>query len=302
MPMLAPNEARRAMSPLRPFTKLDCSESSENPPSRRTRPAPIVSGSSVTSGRCCACAVRAHAVTQTAKIIDFRFQILRIHHVVTLGHHRRRLSRSIVTGPSLISSTSMCAWNSPVSTLTFSARSASTSPSYSGFAAAGDSASSNDGRRPRRQSPHNVNCDTTSTAPPASRQRQVHLAGGILEDAEVAHLAGDVGDVVGAVALFDAGKHEQPAANLADRRARRRGRARRSHVGRRRAWFSRSGARSRCRHANLQQLGGVLLFDDFGRRDSAACRAGGAATRSTAPSASNSSRRRSRARGPSAAA
>src|SRR5436190_11807880 len=73
--MLAPNKPRREMSPLRPLTKLDCSESSEKPPSSRTRPAPIVSGSSVTSGRCCAYAFPL-IITQITKSIDFRFQIL----------------------------------------------------------------------------------------------------------------------------------------------------------------------------------------------------------------------------------
>src|SRR4030095_5972836 len=46
--------------------------------------------------------------------------------------------------------------------------------------------------------------------------RQVHLTGRILEDAEVAHLPRHIGDILGAVALFDAGKYKQSSANLAD--------------------------------------------------------------------------------------
>ena len=86
----------------------------------------------------------------------------------------------------------------------------------SGFAAAGDSAASNDGRRPAaaiaaqrelRDDEHRaaVSPPTDSSCPAASSKIRRSFT-----------FAGDVCDVVGAVALFHAGEHEQAAANLAD--------------------------------------------------------------------------------------
>ena len=51
---------------------------------------------------------------------------------------------------------------------------------------------------------------------PNLSDREVHLSGRILEDTEVADLACHIGEVFGAVALFDAGKDKQSTANLAD--------------------------------------------------------------------------------------
>ena len=79
----------------------------------------------------------------------------------------RRLSSRIVTGPSLTSSTCMCAWNTPVSTGRPSPAAARPA-SYSVLATSGGAAASNAGRRPFRTSPSSVNCETTRTAPPAS--------------------------------------------------------------------------------------------------------------------------------------
>src|SRR4026208_2014266 len=54
-PMLMPSVAMCVISPSMPLAKFFWLLSNETPPSSSTRPAPIVSGSSVTSGRCCAC-------------------------------------------------------------------------------------------------------------------------------------------------------------------------------------------------------------------------------------------------------
>src|SRR5207248_3786297 len=74
-------------------------------------------------------------------------------------------SSRIVTGPLFTSSTSIMAWNCPVSQRRPAARILSTKYSYSRLASSGLAAASNDGRLPRRTSPYRVNCETTSTAP-----------------------------------------------------------------------------------------------------------------------------------------
>jgi hypothetical protein len=66
-----------------------------------------------------------------------------------------------VTGPSLTSSTSMCARKRPVATWQPRWRSAATSASTSGAASSGGAARSNEGRRPRASEPARVNCETT---------------------------------------------------------------------------------------------------------------------------------------------
>src|SRR5438552_10196283 len=80
----------------------------------------------------------------------------------------RRLSRSSVTGPSLTTSICIDAWNTPVATVRPACLSAPTTASYSGLATGGGAAASKEGRRPFRQSPRIVNCETTSTSPPTS--------------------------------------------------------------------------------------------------------------------------------------
>ena len=87
-----------------------------------------------------------------------------------------RVSRSSVTGPSLTSSTSMSARNRPVTTDTPSARACAATDSTSGSACSGGAASLQLGRRPLRQSPSSVNCETTPSASPASSERAVHHA------------------------------------------------------------------------------------------------------------------------------
>ncbi len=68
-----------------------------------------------------------------------------------------------MTGPSFTSSTSIIAPKRPVSTRrTLAARAPATTRSTSAAARAGSSAPTKDGRRPLRQSPKSVNCDTTS--------------------------------------------------------------------------------------------------------------------------------------------
>src|SRR6267142_49803 len=57
--MLRPKIGSRRRFPCRPETGYTTSSSYSTPPSRSRRPAPIVSGSSVSSGRCCANALAA---------------------------------------------------------------------------------------------------------------------------------------------------------------------------------------------------------------------------------------------------
>jgi len=68
----------------------------------------------------------------------------------------------------LTSSTAIIAPKTPVSTGTPSRRSASTNRSKRGRAASPGIALSKLGRLPRAREPASVNCDTASTAPPAS--------------------------------------------------------------------------------------------------------------------------------------
>src|ERR1022692_3810375 len=77
-------------------------------------------------------------------------------------------SQIIVTGPSFTRYTCIDACKTPVSTGTALLRAVFTKYSYSRAACWGLAAKSKLGRRPFRQSPYNVNCDTTSRPPPAS--------------------------------------------------------------------------------------------------------------------------------------
>ena len=70
-----------------------------------------------------------------------------------------------------------------------------TSCSYRGSASSGRAAASKDGRRPRRQSPWSVNCETRRTLPAASVNRPVHPARIVLEHPERDQLGPDVVDV-----------------------------------------------------------------------------------------------------------
>src|SRR5699024_7300758 len=80
----------------------------------------------------------------------------------------RQASTKIVTGPSLTSPTRIWAPKVPVSTGTPRARIASTTCSTRGSATAAGAAPLQEGRRPLRTSAYRVNCETTSTAAPAS--------------------------------------------------------------------------------------------------------------------------------------
>lgn len=84
------------------------------------------------------------------------------------ARHRAGLSTTSVTGPSLATSTSMSAPNSPVWTAMPRARTAAMKRSMRGMATGGGAASVNDGRRPLRASPSRVNCETISIVPPST--------------------------------------------------------------------------------------------------------------------------------------
>ena len=109
--MLTPPIGTRKRSPRKPETGYTASSSYSTPPSTSTRPAPMVSGSSVRSGRCWATALPAPSTKiRLAKSIRI------------FGQNCRLLSINTVTGPSLTSSTRIMAWNSPVATGSCAAR------------------------------------------------------------------------------------------------------------------------------------------------------------------------------------
>jgi hypothetical protein len=76
IPKLMPRLGNRTRFPSSPDNGKKTPRNASKPPSIRIRPAPTVSGSSVTSGRCCACATDAvashtpitHAAHRTIRI------------------------------------------------------------------------------------------------------------------------------------------------------------------------------------------------------------------------------------------
>src|SRR4051812_42637796 len=84
-------------------------------------------------------------------------------------------SSTIVTGPSLTSSSSIFAPKTPVSTGTPSARSSAQKRSYTGSASSGGAASPKLGLLPFAVSAMSVNCDTTSAAPSTSSRERSNL-------------------------------------------------------------------------------------------------------------------------------
>ena len=83
------------------------------------------------------------------------------------------------------------------------------SASYTTLASPGGAAWSNDGRRPRRQSPYRVNCETRSTAPSTSSHRPMKPMVRIFKDAQPDDLVRQVGRIGRVIVASDTNEHEQ---------------------------------------------------------------------------------------------
>ena len=141
---------------------------------------PTVSGSSVTSGRCCAEPEPAGGEQDDEGRADACRSVERSSgepvHRTTAGQNSRRLSSSIVTGPSLTDRRPCGPGTRPVSTGQPDSRSAPTSSLYSASANGGGAAASNDGRRPFRQSRVQRELRHHQHRSPAFDDRAIHAA------------------------------------------------------------------------------------------------------------------------------
>src|SRR5438477_4325284 len=179
------------------------SRSYSMPPSKRTRPAPIVSGSWVTSGRCCANALaesrRNRDVMVSVRMSELTFAVdenryrsvvdqFNVHHCLELARGHGQLSRPQFSHDALVQCARIRRRRRRIERRT---------PALPDVAVEGE-----------------LGDDEHAAAD--VRDRAIHLLARLaLEIADVADFSGDVGDVLVAVVAPDTDQDNQPRAYLA---------------------------------------------------------------------------------------
>ena len=126
---------------------------------------------------------------------------------------RSWLSRMMVTGPSLTSSTSIAAPNSPWRTGTPRASRAVPNSCTNGSATAGAAAPVKLGRRPLRVFGNQGELRHHQHGPRRIQHRSIHAPVRVRHDAQIRDLLREISNVVGTVALRRADQRQEPRAN-----------------------------------------------------------------------------------------